>query len=120
MFQKKKVNHAVASVIAAGIAASGASIASSQAIEEVIVTATKSAASTQDIPVAVSAVTAEKMDQMGVSNFQDYLVQLPGVTAGGLGPRTKHNLYSWCGINYTSYVCSRRVRSGAECCILSR
>ena len=85
MFQKKKVNHAVASVIAAGIAASGASIASSQAIEEVIVT-TKSAASTQDIPVAVSAVTAEKMDQMGVSNFQDYLVQLPGVTAGGLGP----------------------------------
>ena len=86
MFQKKKVNHAVASVIAAGIAASGASIASSQAIEEVIVTATKSAASTQDIPVAVSAVTAEKMDQMGVSNFQDYLVQLPGVTAGGLGP----------------------------------
>ena len=37
MFQKKKVNHAVASVIAAGIAASGASIASSQAIEEVIV-----------------------------------------------------------------------------------
>ena len=36
MFQKKKVNHAVASVIAAGIAASGASIASSQAIEEVL------------------------------------------------------------------------------------
>ena len=23
---------------------------------------------------------------MGVTNFQDYLVQLPGVTAGGLGP----------------------------------
>jgi outer membrane receptor protein involved in Fe transport len=86
MFQKKKVNHAVASVIAAGIAASGASLASSQAIEEVIVTATKSAASTQDIPVAVSAVTSEKIDQMGVTNFQDYLVQLPGVTAGGLGP----------------------------------
>ena len=86
MFQKKRVNHAVASVIAAGIAASGASLASSQAIEEVIVTATKSAASTQDIPVAVSAVTSEKIDQMGVTNFQDYLVQLPGVTAGGLGP----------------------------------
>ena len=39
MFHKTKVNRAVASVIAAGFAASGASFAASQAIEEVIVTA---------------------------------------------------------------------------------
>ena len=86
MFHKTKVNRAVASVIAAGFAASGASFAASQAIEEVIVTATKTSASTQDIPVAVSALTSEKLDQMGVSNFQDYLIQLPGVSAGGSGP----------------------------------
>ena len=86
MFHKTKVNRAVASVIAAGFAASGASFAASQAIEEVIVTATKTSASAQDIPVAVSALTSEKLDQMGVSNFQDYLIQLPGVSAGGSGP----------------------------------
>ena len=55
-------------------------------IEEVIVTATKTSASTQDIPIAVSAITSEKLDQMGISNFEDYLIQLPGVTAGGSGP----------------------------------
>jgi iron complex outermembrane recepter protein len=86
MFHKTKVNRAVASVIAAGFAASGASFAASQAIEEVIVTATKTSASTQDIAVSVSAITSEKLDQMGVSNFEDYLIQLPGVTAGGSGP----------------------------------
>jgi iron complex outermembrane recepter protein len=85
MFHKTKVNRAVVSVIAAGFAATGASFVSAQ-IEEVIVTATKTSASTQDIPIAVSAITSEKLDQMGISNFEDYLIQLPGVTAGGSGP----------------------------------
>jgi iron complex outermembrane receptor protein len=85
MFRKTKVNRAVVSVIAAGFAATGASLVSAQ-IEEVIVTATKTSASTQDIPIAVSAITSEKLDQMGISNFEDYLIQLPGVTAGGSGP----------------------------------
>jgi len=85
MFRKTKVNRAVVSVIAAGFAATGASLVTAQ-IEEVIVTATKTSASTQDIPIAVSAITSEKLDQMGISNFEDYLIQLPGVTAGGSGP----------------------------------
>lgn len=55
-------------------------------IEEVIVTATKQRSSTQDIPIAVTAMTGESMEQLGISNFTDYLVQLPGVTAGGSGP----------------------------------
>ncbi len=55
-------------------------------IEEVIVTATKRSASTQDIPLAVTALGEESLEQMGVSNFADYLIQLPGITAGGSGP----------------------------------
>jgi len=86
MFRKTKVSRAVVSVIAAGIAASAAGITTAEALEEVIVTATKTSASTQDIPVKVSAITSEKLDQLGVSNFEDYLIQLPGVTAGGSGP----------------------------------
>lgn len=55
-------------------------------IEEMVVTATKREASTQDIPVTVSALDGESLDQLGISDFSDYLVQMPGVTAGGGGP----------------------------------
>ncbi len=68
------------------VAASSVANISHAQIEEVIVTATKRAASTQDIPVAVSALNQESLENMGVSNFSDYLIQLPGVTAGGSGP----------------------------------
>ena len=52
----------------------------------VTVTATKRAESAQDIPVAVSAIGEQELEALGVKNFTDYLVQLPGVTAGGSGP----------------------------------
>lgn len=80
MFQKKLIASAIvgASVFVAQQATAE--------IEEVIVTATKQQASTQDIPVAVSAVTEDSLEQLGITNFEDYLVQLPGVTAGGNGP----------------------------------
>ncbi|MDA0339314.1 MAG: TonB-dependent receptor plug domain-containing protein, partial [Proteobacteria bacterium] len=82
MHKRTRLNIAVASAIAATLGA-----ASSYAeIEEVTVTATKRTASTQDIPVAVQAMNNETLNQLGVSNFSDYLVQLPGVTAGGGGP----------------------------------
>ena len=55
-------------------------------LEEVIVTATKRSASTQDIPVSVQALGENTLNDFGISNFEDYLVQLPGVTAGGSGP----------------------------------
>jgi len=55
-------------------------------LEEVLVTATKRVASLQDVPIAVSALGEEKLDQLGVANFEDYLLELPGITAGGSGP----------------------------------
>ena len=56
------------------------------AIEEVVVTATKRSASTQDIAVAVQALGEDTLDDLGVANFEDYLIQMPGITAGGSGP----------------------------------
>ncbi|EED32191.1 TonB-dependent receptor, plug [gamma proteobacterium NOR5-3] len=67
----------------------GGSLASANAfaqLEEIIVTATKRSASTQDIPLAVQALGESTLNDMGITNFEDYLVQLPGVTAGGSGP----------------------------------
>ncbi len=52
----------------------------------IVVTATKRAESAQDVPVTVNALGEETLDELGVDVFTDYLVQLPGVTAGGGGP----------------------------------
>lgn len=82
MFQKRKL----AVAIALATATATASIPAMAEIEEVVVTATKRSQSTQDIAVAVSAVGEETLEQMGITNFEDYLLQLPGVTAGGSGP----------------------------------
>ncbi len=55
-------------------------------VDKIIVTATKREESSQDIPVAVNALGEESLNQLGVDVFTDYLVELPGVTAGGTGP----------------------------------
>ncbi|MEL6472490.1 MAG: TonB-dependent receptor [Pseudomonadota bacterium] len=55
-------------------------------LQTVTVTATKRAESAQDIPVTVSALGEQELEQLGVAVFTDYLTQLPGVTAGGGGP----------------------------------
>ncbi len=55
-------------------------------IDEVVVTARKKAESLQDVPVAVSALGEKQLDELGVDVFTDYLVQMPGITAGGSGP----------------------------------
>ena len=81
MFKRNKLNAAILSVIAGSTAASA-----SAEVEEIVVTATKRSESLQDVSIAVQAVTEGTMDQLGVASFEDYLFQLPGVTAGGSGP----------------------------------
>lgn len=85
LFSTRKKPLAVALSVAM-VPALSALPAAAQQLEEVVVTATKRAASTQDIAVTVSALTSDTLTDFGVSNFEDYLVQLPGVTAGGSGP----------------------------------
>ena len=77
-FHKKQLGLAIALATTA--------VGAQAQIEEVLVTATKRTESMQDIPVAVSALGEEALDQLGISNFEDYLLQLPNVTAGGSGP----------------------------------
>ncbi|MFT7218822.1 MAG: iron complex outermembrane receptor protein [Candidatus Azotimanducaceae bacterium] len=81
MFQKKRLT----SAILAALAITGTTTAMAE-IEEIVVTATKRSASTQDIAVAVTALGEKSLDDFGIANFDDYLLQLPGVTAGGSGP----------------------------------
>ncbi len=55
-------------------------------VDQIVVTATKRAENAQDVPVAVQALGEKSLDELRVDNFNDYLAQLPGVTAGGSGP----------------------------------
>ena len=61
-------------------------------VEEIVVTARKKAEGLQDVPVAVSAITEQSLEDKGVNVFEDYLLQLPGVTAGGSG-RGNNTIY---------------------------
>ena len=84
MFIKKKLNCAMLTAMAVSVG-NGTAYAGAT-IEEVVVTATKRAESAQDIPVAVQALGGETLDDLNVSNFDDYIRFLPNVTAGGRGP----------------------------------
>lgn len=64
----------------------GASSAANAQVEDIIVTATKRSENAQDIPIAVSALGGEQLQQLRVEQFTDYLTQLPSVTSGGGGP----------------------------------
>ncbi|MEE2930417.1 MAG: TonB-dependent receptor [Pseudomonadota bacterium] len=63
-----------------------AEVSEEKRLQSVTVTATKRSESAQSIPVAVEAIGEQELEQLGVKNFNDYLIQLPGVTAGGSGP----------------------------------
>ena len=86
--KRSKLHDAIICALSVGIV-SGAAQAqeqSSRVVEEVIITATKHEESLQDVPIAVTALSGESLDELGVANFSDYVLQLPGVTAGGSGP----------------------------------
>ena len=81
-FKRNKLNYAILSALAA----TAVSAPASAQIEEVIVTATKRAESTQDIPVSVSALQGEDLEDLRISNFDDYIRYLPNVVSMGTGP----------------------------------
>jgi iron complex outermembrane recepter protein len=75
----------LSAAITAALAGSGAAHAQ-RAIEEITVTATKREESMQDVPVAVSALQADVLEELNISSFRDYVQYLPNVTVQGTGP----------------------------------
>lgn len=55
-------------------------------VRTIVVTAQRRSEDLQDVPVSVSAIGAEELDQLNIDTFEDYLEQIPTVTAGGNGP----------------------------------
>ncbi len=70
----------LASGAAMAQAAAPAAPAADEGIEEIIVTAQRQAESLQDVPVAVSAFSAEALDRQQIDNSSDLQLSLPNIT----------------------------------------
>src|SRR5256884_647675 len=63
-------------------AATGAGTSRSDALEEVLVTATKRTESVQDVPVSITAISARDLEAMGAQQFFDYGTAIPNLSFG--------------------------------------
>lgn len=55
-------------------------------LEEIVVTAQKREQKLQDVPMAVTAVSGAQLEQQGITQFQDLLRSVPGVSFAGTEP----------------------------------
>ena len=85
MWERNKLSLAVS----AAIASSAAGVASAAEIEEIIVTATKRAESSQAIPIALQAVGGDTLRELRTETFDKYIDYLPNVVSAGNGPGQK-------------------------------
>jgi len=58
----------------------------SSEIPEIVVTATRRAENLQDVPIAITALTAETLTQLNVQTFDDFVKYLPNVSTASKGP----------------------------------
>lgn len=78
------------SIFGAGISSASAQTAGgsdqSTTVEDVVVTASRREEKLQDVPIAVQALSGDKLDELGITDFQKLLLFLPDVHAAGRGP----------------------------------
>ncbi|KAA1188405.1 TonB-dependent receptor [Pseudohalioglobus sediminis] len=84
-FKRRYLSQSVGQIARAGLIAAVAGVPVAQAqdsmqLEEVVVTATKRAASLQDVPISIQALGQDQLDDLNITNFQDYVMQLPSVS----------------------------------------
>jgi outer membrane receptor protein involved in Fe transport len=87
-----KLSYAIAAILggsSAGIAYAAPATeteSSSDAIQEITVTAQRRTENMQDVPITIQALTAETLTQLNVVTFDDFVRYLPNVTAASSGP----------------------------------
>lgn len=73
------VRAALAAALGCGVGVAQAQDAGNQQIEEIVVTAARRDQSFRDVPMAVSALTSERLADAGVSEFQDLETLVPSL-----------------------------------------
>src|SRR5581483_11190924 len=94
MKAKYKISCSVAAILsawagmadAAATQVAAADSASAGGIEEIVVTAQRRAESIQDVPNTIQAFSGQKLEDLQVTNFDDFVKYTPNVTFGGAGP----------------------------------
>ena len=84
MFKKTKLNRAVCMALATSAGLSSTAVLAQ--MEEIVVTATKRTENLQDVAIAVQALGEEKLEELNIANFDDYIRFLPSVNSAGRGP----------------------------------
>ena len=87
--QFRKAGGLAAALLASSMLTGVAQAQSNQgntALEEVVVTAQKRSENLQDVPVSIQALGGEKLEQLQVSSFVDYVKYLPSVSFTTSGP----------------------------------
>jgi outer membrane receptor protein involved in Fe transport len=87
IFCQKPLALAVA-LTAAGSAPAVLAQEEAMGLEEVVVTARKRTESLQDVPISIQALSSTKLDQLGITSFDEYAAMLPTVSFTGIGPGT--------------------------------
>jgi iron complex outermembrane receptor protein len=59
-------------------------------LEEIVVTAQKRVENLQDVPISIQALGTAKLEELHVTNFDDYAKYLPSVAFLGTGPGFEH------------------------------
>lgn len=87
---------AISAILAGGAPMVHAAEAGTDTLEEVVVTAQKVTENLQSVPVSIETIGTQKIEQLNITNLDDYVQYLPGVTTvkglgqGGNGVGTTH------------------------------
>jgi iron complex outermembrane receptor protein len=80
----------VASALLACMQPSHADTTETATLEEVVVTAQKRTENLQDVPISIQALSTARLEELHVTNFDDYVKYLPSVSFQSLGPSFEH------------------------------
>ncbi|MDP9065374.1 MAG: TonB-dependent receptor [Pseudomonadota bacterium] len=93
MNSNPKLSYAIAAILSGSGSGAGVAYAApasatdaSDAIQEITVTAQRRTESIQNVPITITALTAETLVQLNVTVFDDYVKFLPNVTVANQGP----------------------------------
>ena len=87
---------AISAILAGGAPVVHAAEADTGTLEEVVVTAQKVTENLQNVPVSIESLGTQKIEELNITNLDDYVEYLPGVTTvkglgqGGNGVGTTH------------------------------
>src|SRR3979411_2606540 len=91
MNANSKLSYAIAAILSGGSAglvhaAAATDTEASEGIQEITVTAQRRSENMQNVPITITALTGETIQQLNITTLNDYVKFLPNVTVANQGP----------------------------------